>query len=322
MNNISLEQLRAFVCACETGSFSAAAREMGKVQSVVSTHIQNLELDLNLTLFDRSGKYPVPTGVAQLLLPLARQAIAQMKRFQQAAESYQQGEEPQLVIAFEELVMPDRLNDMLAAFAERFPFTQITSSTGVDEEIIQKVATGAADFAFVTSRDAYREEVDFSNLGHQRVLMLASPEHPLTLTKSTSLTEAAKYRQILTATVASKKRWQLSAQVWTCDSLLQALELASKNVGWVNAPYELARPFLKSGKLVELNVTNALNSWSLGVDLLWSNRTPKGLAARWFAREAGRLYGNYYSAPLDYSEPPDGSDSLDHGGPIAGGDRN
>jgi hypothetical protein len=49
---------------------------------------------------------------------------------------------------------------------------------------------------------------------------------------------------------------------------------------------------------VELNVTNALQSWSLGVDLLWSNRTPKGSAARWFAREAGRLYGNYYSEPI------------------------
>lgn len=298
MHNISLEQLHAFVAACENGSFSAAAREMGKAQSVISTHIQNLELDLNLTLFDRAGKYPAPTAAAQALLPLARQTIAQMKRFAQAADSFQKGEEAQLNIVFEELVMPDRLNDMLAAFAERFPFTQITSSTGVDDEVIQRIARGEADFAFITRLDAYPEEIDFSNLGQQRVLTLASPEHPLTRSKSTSLTEAAKHRQIITASATSTRRWQLSPQIWTCDSLLQALELASKNVGWVNAPFELARPFLKSGKLVELNVTNALQSWSLGVDLLWSNRTPKGSAARWFAREAGRLYGNYYSEPI------------------------
>jgi len=35
--SFSLEQLKAFVATVETGSFSAAARQMGKAQSVIST---------------------------------------------------------------------------------------------------------------------------------------------------------------------------------------------------------------------------------------------------------------------------------------------
>lgn len=299
---ISFEQLRAFIAACEKGSFSAAARELGKAQSVVSTQIQNLELDLNLVLFDRTGKYPVATDAARLLLPLARQVLAQMKRFQQAAASYQAGEESQLRVAFEELVMPDRLNDMLAAFAERFPFTQVVASTAADSEIIAMVADGQVDFAFVTGRDAYPEEIDFNNLGQQKVLILAGHEHPLTQTAIVSLSDLSKHRQIITATATSHKRWQLSTQVWTCDSLLQAMELAQRGVGWINAPYEAARPFLKAGKLIELTVNNALTSWTLGVDLLWSNKTPQGIGAKWFAREAGRLYGKYYSEPVALPE--------------------
>jgi DNA-binding transcriptional LysR family regulator len=302
MDGVSFDQLKVFLAACELGSFSAAARKVGKVQSVVSTQIQNMELDLDLQLFDRTGKYPKPTDAARSLIPMARQVLAQANRFQQAASSYQFGEESQLSIIFEELVMPDRLNDLLAGLADQFPFTQLTSMTGVDDEIINKVATGDVDFAFIAGHDTYPDEVDFINLGQQRVLMLASEDHPLVTRKVASLNEAANYRQIITASATSLKRWQLSSQVWTCDSLLQTLELASKGVGWANAPYEQARPFLKCGKLVELNLTNARNAWTLGVDLLWSSRTPKGVAAQWFAREAGRLYGNYYRQPIDFSD--------------------
>lgn len=48
----SIEQLQAFVASAEQGSFSAAARHLGKAQSVVSAAIANLEADLNLSLFD------------------------------------------------------------------------------------------------------------------------------------------------------------------------------------------------------------------------------------------------------------------------------
>lgn len=304
MTNLNLDQLRIFVSACEKGSFSAVAREMGRAQSAVSAQVQNLELDLGLDLFDRSGKYPTPTAAAEALLPLARQAIGQLQRFRQAANSYQRGEEPQLHIVFEELVMPDRLNDMLAAFAERFPHTRIRSSSASDGCAIGQVAGGQADFAFVTARDNYPEALDFSNLGQQRILTLASPEHPLAQRRAPTLSDAAEYRQIIAASPSHNRRWRLSPHCWSCDSLLQALDLASKGVGWVNAPFELARPFLKSGRLVELNLTSALSAWSLGVDLLWSASTPLGTTARWFAREARRLYGNYYSPPIEEIHKP------------------
>ena len=57
----SLEHFKALLATAETGSFSAAARRLGKAQSVVSAAIANLEIDLGLALFDRSGRYPVLT---------------------------------------------------------------------------------------------------------------------------------------------------------------------------------------------------------------------------------------------------------------------
>lgn len=57
----SPESLIAFVEAASLGSFSAAARKLGKSQSTVSTAIAHLEIDLGLTLFDREKRYPVLT---------------------------------------------------------------------------------------------------------------------------------------------------------------------------------------------------------------------------------------------------------------------
>ncbi|MGS0729045.1 LysR family transcriptional regulator, partial [Shewanella sp. 0m-11] len=55
---LTIEQLYSFVTTVEAGSFSAAARKLGKVQSAISQHIINLEIDTNQTLFDRSHRYP------------------------------------------------------------------------------------------------------------------------------------------------------------------------------------------------------------------------------------------------------------------------
>ena len=70
--SVSLDQLQAFVAAAETGSFSAAARKLRRAQSVVSTHVANLEADLGLELFRREGRNPSLTRAGQRLLQEAR----------------------------------------------------------------------------------------------------------------------------------------------------------------------------------------------------------------------------------------------------------
>ena len=54
----NLEQIRLFVSVAERQSFSAAARELKRVQSAVSNGIALLEADLGVTLFERSGRQP------------------------------------------------------------------------------------------------------------------------------------------------------------------------------------------------------------------------------------------------------------------------
>ena len=62
IDGVSLDQIRIFVAAADEGSFSAAGRKLRRAQSVVSQTIANLEAQLGVALFDRTGRYPQLTG--------------------------------------------------------------------------------------------------------------------------------------------------------------------------------------------------------------------------------------------------------------------
>ena len=51
LDNLTLDQMRVLIAVAEEGSFSAAARRLGRVQSAISQAIQTLEENLRLTLW-------------------------------------------------------------------------------------------------------------------------------------------------------------------------------------------------------------------------------------------------------------------------------
>jgi len=68
LDAVSLDQLRTFIAAVDEGSFSAASRKLLRSQSVVSETISNLEEQIGVQLFDRSGRYPKLTRDARTQL--------------------------------------------------------------------------------------------------------------------------------------------------------------------------------------------------------------------------------------------------------------
>ena len=46
INSLTLDQMRVLIAVAETGSFSAAARKLGRVQSAISQSMQALETTL------------------------------------------------------------------------------------------------------------------------------------------------------------------------------------------------------------------------------------------------------------------------------------
>src|SRR3546814_16930791 len=56
LDNFTINQLRAFVAVCDQGSFSGAARKLGRAQSAISHAVKALESAFDVELFERNTR--------------------------------------------------------------------------------------------------------------------------------------------------------------------------------------------------------------------------------------------------------------------------
>ena len=80
MLRVTLEQWRAFVATAQLGSFQKAADELNKTQSAISYSIRKMEGSLGQRLFDLIGRRAQITQVGKVLLPRARDVIAEAEQ--------------------------------------------------------------------------------------------------------------------------------------------------------------------------------------------------------------------------------------------------
>jgi len=96
---LTLDQLRILVTIADAGSFSAAGRRLGRVQSAISQAIATLEAVQGVALFDRNGHRPQLTDVGRVLVVQARLVLASAARFEAVAAGTREGLEPELALA-------------------------------------------------------------------------------------------------------------------------------------------------------------------------------------------------------------------------------
>jgi len=115
------EWYRSFVAVLETGSLSAAGREMGMAQPTVGRHIDNLEAALQLKLFTRSFDGFAPTDAALELKPYAASLWATAAALRRVASSQGDGVRGTVRITASEVISVEVLPPMLARLREAHP---------------------------------------------------------------------------------------------------------------------------------------------------------------------------------------------------------
>ena len=123
LDAMSIDQLRTFIAAADEGSFSAAGRKLRRAQSVVSTTLANLEQQVGLALFDRTGRYPQLTEAGSALLAQARMAVGGMDAFKARARTLAEGLEPELSVAVDVMFPIATLTTAVQAFHAAYPGT-------------------------------------------------------------------------------------------------------------------------------------------------------------------------------------------------------
>ncbi|MFN3493181.1 MAG: LysR family transcriptional regulator [Hydrogenophaga sp.] len=283
----SSDSVRVFLAVLDEGSFSAAARRLGRVPSAVSMAVAQLEAELDLTLFERGAREPRPTDAARSLEPLARQMARQLRQLQAHAEQLHQGLERRLTLAIVLELLSALWSQPLARLAVEFPALEVEVLSAPQADALRMLYANEAQLALVFERPGTDERESFQEVGHETLVAVVAPNHPEVGRRQGGwrLEDLVDIRQIAVAgrdRNAADPRVLVARQVWRTDSFLATLSLVQAGLGWAYLPQRLVQPLVDTGALLELRFGNMSNQLRLWVDVVWPNDRPLGLGAKRF----------------------------------------
>lgn len=147
LGNLSLKQLRAFVCVAESRSFTAAAAVLNLSQSAVSLLLRELESQLGLKLLDRTTRSVRTTDAGAELFPVAARVLQDLGAAVAGSRELTARRRGRVSFACSPLQSSLLLPRVISAFSARYPDITVVLRDTPGGEIVDLVASGAVDLA-------------------------------------------------------------------------------------------------------------------------------------------------------------------------------
>jgi DNA-binding transcriptional LysR family regulator len=284
--NPTLDQLQVFIAVADTGSFSAAARALNRAQSVVSYTISNLEAQLEVPLFERSGaRQPKLTDAGRAMLVDARRLVADLQVLRSRAKSIRQGLEAEISLAISVMVPADALVSELRKFRELFPSVSLSLNVGELGKVMDLVLSDQASIGIGGALLKQDDSLVTEKIGHAFMTPVAAPDHPLVrLGRPLLLADVRDETQLVvtdaSGITAGRNFNVLSYRTWRVSDIATKHHLIKGGLGWGGLPVSLVRDDIRNGDLVTLD----LDAYEQGEYPLYSLRkaaNPPGPAGQW-----------------------------------------
>ncbi len=288
IEGVTLEQLRTLRAVVEEGSFSAAARSLGRVQAAVSQTIDRLEAQLGLRLFDRSGRTPRLTRHGEAVAAAAAEVQVEIGALDELVKSLKAGNETSLAIVVDAMFPTSSLVAFAKDFAAEHPAVELVlfseTLSAVTANVRQKHATLG-----IAMEDADMAGLERKHVVSVRLVPVAASSHPLAQSKrSIGAAALSKAVQIVLSERrregggATKDHGVLSTRTWRVVDLATKHALIAGGLGWGHMPEHVVRDDLDEGRLVELR----LDAWgpdalTRSLEIVWRRGTVFGPVACW-----------------------------------------
>lgn len=182
------KNIQEFLALAELGSSYVAAEKLFVSQSTLVRHIQAIEEEFGVPLFDRTRKGFILNDAGQIFLPYAKKiALAQAQCYN--ALNGNDGE-PNLI----RLAAHGKIIDVMIDFQKEFPQYSIDYHKG--DNLEADLLAGKLDIAFLSYITASPEEITSVPFCKEEVLVVLYEEHPLAKRKSVTLEELRTERFI------------------------------------------------------------------------------------------------------------------------------
>ena len=282
---LTLDQMRILVAVAETGSFSAAARSLSRVQSAISQAVNTMEHVLGVALFDRSEQKPVLTSAGAILLKDARRLIEGARTMKMRATSIAGDVEPELSLAVDAIFPIQLLMASLKGVAGEFPQTPVSVFTETLGGAEQRLRDGVVGFAIypVLTTGARDLAADFlTSLG---VVAVVAAHHPLAREKAPISRETLEpYTQLVltdrTPLTQNLHGGIVGHHIWRFADLATRLDFLLAGFGWCNMPAHLVEEHIAAGRLKRLEIAER-DAFEFRLHVVHERGREIGRAGRW-----------------------------------------
>ncbi|HUB85636.1 MAG TPA: LysR family transcriptional regulator [Rhizomicrobium sp.] len=287
LDRLTLDQMRALIAVAETGSFSAAARRLGRVQSAISQSVQSLEETLGVELFDRSAKTPKLSETGRVLLQDAYGLVHGADALRARAQSIANNIEPELTLAVDSMFPSSVLMDCLRAFGAEFPNVSVSLFTEGLGAAEQRLRDGLARLGIYSPLStAPSADLEWEPMTSIQLVPVVASDHPLA--KEAQPLERhtlEKYVQLVltdrTPLSQNLRGGIVSLHIWRFADLGTRLEFLLAGFGWCNMPAHLVEESIRAGRLTQLVMKDRVDL-TLPLHVVYDRARPPGRAGRWF----------------------------------------
>lgn len=259
---MEIRNLATFVRIAQLHNFSKAVEQLGYSQSAVTMQIKQLEEELNVRLFERIGKHIRLTQAGDRLLPRAMEVLNAVRRAQTV--SMGQGEiSGPLRIGTAESLLISVLPPAIVEFSRRYPKVEVSTCTGLVEELFCMVRQNDIDLLFfLDKRIDFPEWVKVSER-KEEIFFVASAASPLADRKKIPLDELVEQPFLLTEhgisyryafeQMVAQNGLEIHPFLETGNTdIITRMRLHNMRVSFL--PGYVVQDYLRSGQLVALDV--------------------------------------------------------------------
>lgn len=198
LTRLKLRQLRLLVAVGQAGSIQNAARDLNISQPAATKMIQDLEIDFEVKLFDRTNRGVVPTVFGDSLIRHGKLIFAQVSSAAQELDDLNEGNSGRVVVGTLLAASPSLLPMAVERLLQTRPNVAIKIVEGTNEVLMPGLISGEIDM--VVGRlpnHRHRENIVQEKLFDERVLAVVGTQHPLAEQANVSFDQLKPYGWIL-----------------------------------------------------------------------------------------------------------------------------
>jgi DNA-binding transcriptional LysR family regulator len=171
-------RLQVFHTVAKRLNFTRAAEELFISQPAVTRHIQELEQQFKVKLFERNGTRIRLTDAGQRLLQHTEELFAIYRNIEFDMSSLTQRQSGRLYLGGSMTTAPYIIPPILARFHGRYPDVEVSLITGNTQQIEQALGQQEIDLGIVEGHSRH-SSISYTEFMKDEIVLVSNPAHPL-----------------------------------------------------------------------------------------------------------------------------------------------